>query len=97
MMKVPKEKDEGAELKERGVTFSQMIRTEIRVERWMKRGWYPSSEEVTPSDIILEMSTVNYLFMIEEDEVILWNIIYYIVVILIDCMYDGISKERWGM
>ena len=71
MMKVPKKKDEESELEVRGMTFSEMIRSELRIERWMKRGWYHSSEEVTPSNTVLEVSSVNYFVTIEGNEVIL--------------------------
>ena len=33
MMKVPKEKDEESELEVRGMTFAEMIRSELRIER----------------------------------------------------------------
>ena len=36
-MKVPKERNVGTEPEGRGITFAEMIRTEIRVERLMKR------------------------------------------------------------
>ena len=48
MVKVPKERNEGAKLEVRGITFAEMIRSEVRVERWIKRGWDPSSKEVAP-------------------------------------------------
>ena len=33
MVKVPKERNEGAKLEVRGITFAEMIRSEVRVER----------------------------------------------------------------
>ena len=33
MMKAPMERDEGAEPEVRGITFAEMIRSEVRVER----------------------------------------------------------------
>ena len=37
MMKVSKERGEGVEPEVRGITFAVMIRSEVRVERRMKR------------------------------------------------------------
>ena len=76
MLKVSKERDEGAEPKVRDITFAEMIRSEVRVERWMKEIEILPLEEVTLSDTVLEVSTFNYFFMIEGDWIVLWVIIY---------------------
>ena len=98
MIKVPEETNEGMQSEERGKPFAKMIRTEIRVERCMKWGRDSSSEEVTLSDTVLEVSTFNYFAIIEGDGARLWKIVDYIIILIsIDCMDDGISKEKWGV
>ena len=41
-----------------------MIRTEMRIDGRMKRGGNPASDEVTPADASLKVSTVNDICII---------------------------------
>ena len=53
-----------------GGIFAKMVRSEVRVERGMKRFRELSSEKVTPAYAVLEASAMYDVLMIEEDSIV---------------------------
>ena len=47
------------------VSFADMVCSEVKVERGMKRARDSSSDEVSPTDAILEVSKIVYFFTIK--------------------------------
>ena len=53
-----------------GGTFAEIVRSEGRVKRRMKRFRYPSSKEVAPAYAVMELSVMYDFFMIEGDWIV---------------------------
>ena len=97
-MKILEEGYERAEPEGRCKTFAWMIRTEIRIDGWMERGENSPSDEVTPADALLKVSTVNGICMIVGSWAGCWNIVNWVIIVkFVDGIDDGIAQKKWSV